>query len=99
MWLFKKKFTLLNTNSLEELDRKQKLLNDAGIRTNTWDTNPFPVLGGAHMKTADWSGKRPEMKDDQRVIHHLEVAAVDQYKAMKILMEDGGADPGREQST
>ena len=64
MWLFKKKFTLLNTNSQEELDRKQKLLNDAGIRTNTWDTNPFPVLGGAHMKTADWSGKRPEMKDD-----------------------------------
>ena len=51
------------------------------------------------MKTADWSGKRPEMKDDQRVIHHLEVAAVDQYKAMKILMEDGGADPGREQNT
>ncbi len=96
MELFKRRVTLLDTGSEAELRRKEQLLKDAGIHTNTWETAPFPVLGGPHMKTADWSGKRPENKDDQRIVYHLEVWKKDQYEAMKILMEDGGVDLSQE---
>ncbi len=90
--LFKKKVTLFDEGSKEVLDRKEKLLHDAGIWTNTWSTFPAPVIGGPHMKSQDWSGKKYENKDEQRVIYHLEVLAADQYKAMKLLLEDGGVD-------
>ncbi len=91
-FFLKKKVKLLDTSSKDELQRKTKLLRDAGIRTNDWATEAFPVLGGAHMKTADWAGTKPENKDDQRIIYHLEVAKEDQYKAMKLLMENEGVD-------
>ena len=90
-FLFKKKVKLFDTNSKEVLERREKLLRDAGIRTNSWTTEAFPMLGGPHMKPADWEGK-PENKDEQRTVYHLEVLAADQYKAMKLLMEEGGVD-------
>lgn len=87
MFLFKKKVTLADTNSKEEVEKKAELLKEAGIRSHIWATESQPVIGcGAHMKPADWSGKKPENKDDQRIIWHLEVAQEDQYKAMKLLM-------------
>lgn len=88
LFLFARKTTLLNTNSREELDRKEKLLKDAGIRVNTWATEELPVLGGAHMKIADWQSLKDRNKDAQRVVYHLEVARKDQYRAMKLLMGD-----------
>ncbi len=91
-WIFSKRVHLLDTGNKEELERKERLLNDAGIRTNSWETNPFPPLDGPHMKSADWAGKRHEYKDDQRIVYHLEVLEKDQYEAMKILMEDSGMD-------
>ncbi len=91
-WMFKKKVTLLDTTSKKELDRKEKLLKDAGIKTNSWSTEAFPVIGGPHMKPADWQSLGDRNKDDERSLYHLEVAAEDQYKAMKILLEDGGVD-------
>ena len=92
--LFKKKVKLLDTGSPEELDRKKKLLNDAGIWTNDWTTEAFPMLGGPHVKPADWSDGKPVNKDELRTIYHLEVLEADQYKAMKLLLEDGGVKLG-----
>jgi hypothetical protein len=89
IWLFAKKVKLLDTNNLETLHAKVKILKDAGIRSNTWSTQEPPVLGGAHMKTSDWQGVKDHNKDDERVVYHLEVAEADQYRAMKLLM--GGA--------
>ncbi len=90
--IFKKKVKLIDTGDEQDLNRRAKLLNDAGIWTNTWETNPFPMLGGPHMKPADWNSENPGNKDDERIVYHLEVLAKDQYKAMKLLMEDGGVD-------
>ncbi len=87
MILLGRKVTLLDTNNKAELERKEKQLRDAGIKTNSWQTDSQPVIGcGAHMKPGDWSGKRAENKDEQRIVYHLEVKAADQYKAMKVLM-------------
>lgn len=88
--LFGKRKTIIDTNSKEECERKEALLRKAGIRTNSWQTEAFPVLGGAHMKTADWAGSRPENKDDERIVYHIEVRESDQYRAMKVLMDDAG---------
>ena len=52
-FLFTKRVTLADGGK-EEIARKEKLLNDAGIRTNSWSTGAPVVLGGPHMKTADW---------------------------------------------
>ncbi len=90
--LFKKKSTLIDTSNKEELLRKEQLLKDAGIWTNWWSTAPFTPIDGPHMKNGDWAGKRPQNKDDQRMVYHLEVLEKDKYEAMKILLEDGGVD-------
>lgn len=87
-FLFTKRVTLADGGK-EEIARKEKMLHDAGIRTNSWSTGAPVVIGGPHMKTADWSGKRYVNHDDVRVVYHLEVAQKDQYRAMKVLM---GAD-------
>lgn len=84
-FLFTKRVTLADGGK-EEIARKEKLLNDAGIRTNSWSTGAPVVLGGPHMKTADWAGKHYVNHDDERVVYHLEVAKKDQYHAMKVLM-------------
>ncbi|MDD5940319.1 MAG: hypothetical protein PUC46_06025 [Lachnospiraceae bacterium] len=86
-FIFKKKVKLFDTSSKDVAERREQILKKAGIRSNVWSTEAFPVIGGPHMKTADWAGSKPEFKDDQRVVWHLEVAQEDQYRAMKILME------------
>lgn len=91
-FIFKPKVTLLDTKDKAELDRKEQLLKDAGIRTNSWSTEQPPVIGGPHMKPQDWQSVTDHNKDDERIVYHLEVAKDDQYKAMKILLEDGGVD-------
>lgn len=93
MHLFKRKVTLVNTNQKEEVDKKKKILEDAGIWVHTWETEPVPVTGqGAGMRPADWSGKTMVNKDDQRIVYHLEVEKDSQYQAMKLLMEADGVD-------
>lgn len=89
LWLFTRKVKLFDTKDREQLEAREKLLRNAGIRTNSWSTEEPPVLGGAHMKTADWQGKGDHNKDDQRITYHLEVAEADQYRAMKVLMDEG----------
>lgn len=88
LWLFTKKVKLFDTSSKVDLDRREKLLNDAGIRTNVWETGAPVVIGGPHMKTSDWNSLTDHNKDDERVVYHLEVAQEDQYKAMNILLAD-----------
>ncbi|WP_130838593.1 hypothetical protein [Lachnoclostridium sp. Marseille-P6806] len=90
-FLFAKKVTLVNTNSKKELKEKEEKLRAAGIRVNTWATEELPVMGGAHMKSADWQHLGDRNKDDQRIVYHLEVAAKDQYRAIELLL--GGAEP------
>lgn len=91
-FLFKPKVTLFDTKDKAELNRKESLLKAAGIRTNTWSTEQPPVIGGPHMKPQDWQSVKDHNKDQERIVYHLEVARDDQYKAMKILLEDGGVD-------
>lgn len=90
MFLFCKRVTLAN-GSKEEIDRKEKLLKDAGIKTNSWSTGAPVVLGGPHMKTADWADGHYVNHDDERVVYHLEVAKKDQFRAMKLLMGEDAA--------
>ncbi len=87
MFLFCKRVTLAD-GSKEEITRKEKQLNEAGIKTNSWSTGAPVVLGGPHMKTADWADGHYVNHDDERVVYHLEVAQKDQYRAMKVLMGD-----------
>lgn len=88
MFLFTKRTKLLD-GTKEEIQKKEKLLNDAGVKTNTWSTGAPVVIGGPHMKTSDWSTGKYKNHDEEREVWHLEVAAKDQYKAMKLLMESG----------
>lgn len=90
MFLFTKRVKLAD-GSKDEIAAKEKQLNDAGIRTNSWSTGAPVVIGGPHMKTSDWAGKHYENHDDERVVYHLEVAAKDQYRAMKVLMGEDAA--------
>ena len=90
LWIFTKKVKLFDTKDTALAAAREKLLRDAGIRTNCWTTEEPPVLGGAHMKTADWQGRGDRNKDDQRITWHLEVAEADQYRAMKLLMDADG---------
>lgn len=87
MFLFCKRVTLAD-GSKEEITRKEKQLSEAGIKTNSWSTGAPVVLGGPHMKTADWADGHYVNHDDERVVYHLEVAQKDQYRAMKVLMGD-----------
>lgn len=87
MFLFCKRVTLAD-GSKEEITRKEKQLNEAGIKTNSWSTGAPVVLGGPHMKTADWADGHYVNHDDERVVYHLEVAQKDQYRAMRVLMGD-----------
>ena len=90
LWIFTKKVKLFDTKDKALAAAREKLLRDAGIRTNCWTTEEPPVLGGAHMKTADWQGRGDRNKDDRRITWHLEVAEADQYRAMKLLMDADG---------
>lgn len=89
-FLFTKRVTLAD-GSKSEIARKEKLLNDAGIRTNSWSTSGAVAIDGPHMKAADWSGKHYVNHDEERLIYHLEVAQKDQYRAMKVLMGEDAA--------
>lgn len=91
-FFLKPKVTLLDTKDKAELERKENLLKAAGIKTNSWSTEQPPVIGGPHMKPQDWQSVTDHNKDNERIVYHLEVAKDDQYKAMKILLEDGGVD-------
>lgn len=90
MFLFTKRVTLAN-GTKTEIAAKEKQLQDAGIKTNSWCTDAPVVIGGPHMNTSDWAGKHYENHDEERKVYHLEVAAKDQYKAMKILMGEDAA--------
>lgn len=90
MFLFTKRVKLAD-GTRDEIAAKEKQLNDAGIKTNSWSTGAPVVIGGPHMKTSDWSTGHYENHDDERVVYHLEVAAKDQYRAMKVLMGDDAA--------
>lgn len=91
MGLFEKKVKLFQSKDRKEVQRREELLKANGIRAHSWETEAFPALGGAHMVAADWAGKKPEMKRDERTIWNLEVPEKDQFRAMKILMEADGA--------
>ncbi|SEA26769.1 hypothetical protein SAMN02745687_02338 [Lachnospiraceae bacterium NK3A20] len=92
MSLFEKKVKLLETKDRAAIDHMVQVLAEHGIRAHIWETEAFPVLGGAHMVAADWAGEKPVMKRDERTVWNLEVPKKVRYKAMKILMEDGDAD-------
>ena len=89
MFLFTKRVTLAD-GSKEEIDRKEKLLRDAGIRTNSWFTSGALVISGPQMKTADWADGHYVNHEEERRVYHLEVAQKDQYRAMRILMGEEG---------
>lgn len=90
MGFFEKKVKLFESKDKTEVQRRADLLTSHGIKAHLWETEAFPALGGAHMVAADWAGKKPEMKRDERTVWNLEVPAKDQYKAMKILMDEQG---------
>lgn len=96
MGLFEKKVKLFESKDKAAVQRREKLLRENGIKAHSWETEAFPVLGGAHMVTADWAGKKPEMKRDQRTVWNLEVPAKDQYRAMKILMDEAARSEEKE---
>ncbi len=90
MFLFTRRVTLAD-GSREEIARKEKQLNDAGIRTNSWFTSGALVISGPQMKTADWAEGHYVNHEEERRVYHLEVARKDQYRAMKILMGEDAA--------
>lgn len=88
--LFKKKVTIVDTKNKEEADRVEKMLKDGGVWVHSWEEYPKPVMGGAHMKTADWADNRllQKSKDGERVIYHLDILAEETGKARQILSND-----------
>jgi hypothetical protein len=90
MFLFTKRVTLAD-GTKDEIARKEKQLNDAGIKTNSWCTSGSLVISGPQMRTADWADGHYVNHEEERKVYHLEVAAKDQYAAMKVLMGEDAA--------
>lgn len=91
--LFKKKVTIVDTKSQADAERIEKTLSDAGVWVHSWEEYPKPVLGGAHMKTADWADNKlmQKSKDGERVIYHIDILAEETGKA-KLALENSGLD-------
>ena len=84
MWLFGKKETILEGKDKAALERAEQQLNDAGIRTHSWGTEPMPVGGcGAKMRPSDYAGTGT--KAEPAMLYHLEVRKEDAGRAKQIL--------------